>query len=202
MPKLNAILPLFGHLMPAFALFVILFPAACFARHLINQDCGSTFCENLIISFSLTNLFSVLGKEGNSLYVQQIFYENYTIQVLDGSKQALVYDFMSNGSLDKIIFTEENKNTLGSKKMFDIVLGVAQGIHYLHQWCDMQILHFDIKPQNILLDENYNPKVFDFGLAKLYSIDDSCRNHFFFRFKNGGSTFWKRKMESPPIFFI
>ncbi|MBA0549826.1 hypothetical protein Golob_020835 [Gossypium lobatum] len=79
---------------------------------------------------------------------------------------------MPNGSLDKIIFTEENKNTLGWTKMFDIVLWVAQGIHYLHQGCDMQILHFDIKPHNIL-DENCNPKVFDFGLAKLYSIDDS-----------------------------
>ncbi|TYI41791.1 hypothetical protein ES332_A01G050500v1 [Gossypium tomentosum] len=59
------------------------------------------------------------------------------------------------------------------KKMFDIVLGVAQEIHYLHQGCDMQILHFDIKPHNILLDENFIPKVFDFGLAKLYSVDDS-----------------------------
>ncbi|XP_012468618.1 rust resistance kinase Lr10 [Gossypium raimondii] len=92
---------------------------------------------------------------------------------VEGSKQAQVYDFMSNGSLDKIIFTEENKNTLGWKKMFDIVLGVVQGIHYLHQGRDMQILHFDIKPHNILLHENFNPKVSDFGLAKLYSVDDS-----------------------------
>ncbi|KAK8312433.1 hypothetical protein V6Z12_D01G041800, partial [Gossypium hirsutum] len=92
---------------------------------------------------------------------------------VEGSKQALVYDFMSNGSLDKIIFTEENNNTFGWKKMFDIVLGVAQGIHYLHQGCDMQILHFDIKPHNILLDENFNPKVSDFGLTKLYLVDGS-----------------------------
>ncbi|XWS10800.1 hypothetical protein CRYUN_Cryun38cG0028900 [Craigia yunnanensis] len=92
---------------------------------------------------------------------------------VEGSKQALVYDFMVNGSLDKIIFSEENKNILGWKKMFDIVLGVAQGIDYLHQGCDMQILHFDIKPHNILLDENFNPKVSDFGLAKLYSVEDT-----------------------------
>ncbi|XWS10225.1 hypothetical protein CRYUN_Cryun39dG0057000 [Craigia yunnanensis] len=91
----------------------------------------------------------------------------------EGSKQALVYYFMLNGSLDKIIFSKENKNTLGWKKMFDIVLGVARGIDYLHQGWDMQILHFDIKPHNILLDENFNPKVSDFNLTKLYSVEDS-----------------------------
>ncbi|KAK8633320.1 hypothetical protein V6N13_014166 [Hibiscus sabdariffa] len=90
-----------------------------------------------------------------------------------GSKQALVYDFMPNGSLDRILFAKENKVYLSWKKMFDIALGVARGIEYLHQGCDMQILHFDIKPHNILLDENFTPKVADFGLAKLYSVDDS-----------------------------
>ncbi|XP_021288244.1 LOW QUALITY PROTEIN: rust resistance kinase Lr10-like, partial [Herrania umbratica] len=89
-----------------------------------------------------------------------------------GSKQALVYDFMQNGSLDKIIFSTES-NTLSWQKMFEIALGVAQGIDYLHRGCEMQILHFDIKPHNILLDENFIPKISDFGLAKLYSVDDS-----------------------------
>ncbi|EOY13485.1 PR5-like receptor kinase [Theobroma cacao] len=88
-----------------------------------------------------------------------------------GSKQALVYDFMKNGSLDKIIFSAEN-NTLSWQKMFEIALGVARGIEYLHRGCEMQILHFDIKPRNILLDENFTPKVSDFGLAKLYSVDN------------------------------
>ncbi|XVF79248.1 hypothetical protein PTKIN_Ptkin14bG0205800 [Pterospermum kingtungense] len=92
---------------------------------------------------------------------------------VEGSKQALVFDFMVNGSLDKFILSEENKSTLGWNKIFDIVLGVARGIDYLHRGCDMQILHFDIKPHNILLDENFIPKVSDFGLAKLYSVDDS-----------------------------
>ncbi|XP_022717423.1 rust resistance kinase Lr10-like [Durio zibethinus] len=92
---------------------------------------------------------------------------------VEGSKQALVYDFMPNSSLDKIIFSGENKISLSWQKMLDIVLGVARGIDYLHRGCDMQILHFDIKPHNILLDENFNPKVSDFGLAKLYSVDDS-----------------------------
>lgn len=91
---------------------------------------------------------------------------------VEGSNQALVYDFMPNGSLDKVIFSEGDVS-LSWEKMFDIALGVARGIDYLHRGCEMQILHFDIKPHNILLDENFNPKVSDFGLAKLYPTDQS-----------------------------
>ncbi|XVF18516.1 hypothetical protein REPUB_Repub11eG0028700 [Reevesia pubescens] len=91
---------------------------------------------------------------------------------VEGTKQALIYDFMPNGSLDKMIFSTESSN-LSWEKMFEIAIGVARGVEYLHRGCEMQILHFDIKPHNILLDENFNPKVSDFGLAKLYSVDDS-----------------------------
>ncbi|XVE64370.1 hypothetical protein DITRI_Ditri07aG0095500 [Diplodiscus trichospermus] len=91
---------------------------------------------------------------------------------VEGSKQALVYDFMTNGSLDKILFSKESC-TLSWQKMLEIALGVARGVEYLHKGCQMQILHFDIKPHNILLDENFIPKVSDFGLAKLYSVDNS-----------------------------
>ncbi|KAL3714400.1 hypothetical protein ACJRO7_006344 [Eucalyptus globulus] len=89
----------------------------------------------------------------------------------EGSKLALVYDFMSNGSLDKHIFTKEGKEFLDYKKIYEIALGVARGIAYLHRGCDRQILHFDIKPHNILLNKNFTPKISDFGLAKLYPID-------------------------------
>ncbi|KAL0009575.1 hypothetical protein SO802_011077 [Lithocarpus litseifolius] len=93
---------------------------------------------------------------------------------VEGSKQALVYEFMPNGSLDKFIFRDrENSTVLTCDRIYEIAVGVAQGIEYLHQGCDVQILHFDIKPHNILLDENFIPKVSDFGLAKLYPVDDS-----------------------------
>ncbi|VAH70870.1 unnamed protein product [Triticum turgidum subsp. durum] len=86
-------------------------------------------------------------------------------------RQALVYEYMPQGSLDKYIFSAE-KN-FSWDKLNEIALGIARGIDYLHQGCDMQILHFDIKPHNILLDNNFIPKVADFGLAKLYPRDIS-----------------------------
>lgn len=92
---------------------------------------------------------------------------------VEGSKRALVYEFMPNGSLDKYIFPRQDFITLSFERMFEISLGVARGINYLHRGCDMRILHFDIKPHNILLDENFKPKITDFGLAQLYPINES-----------------------------
>ena len=89
-------------------------------------------------------------------------------------KRALVYDFMPKGSLEKYITPREGGAELLSwKRKFEIALGVARGIEYLHRGCDIQILHFDIKPHNILLDENFIPKLSDFGLAKSYPTDKS-----------------------------
>ncbi|WVY91860.1 hypothetical protein V8G54_037374 [Vigna mungo] len=91
-------------------------------------------------------------------------------------KRALVYEFMSNGSLDKYIFSKEKSTHLSYEKIHEISLGISRGIAYLHQGCDMQILHFDIKPHNILLDDNFVPKVSDFGLAKLHATFDGVVN--------------------------
>ncbi|XP_062003322.1 rust resistance kinase Lr10-like [Rosa rugosa] len=92
----------------------------------------------------------------------------------EGSKRALVYDFMPNGSLDRYILRDAEKDrTLSWDRMHEIALGVAHAIEYLHQGCDIQILHFDIKPHNILLDENFNSKISDFGLARFYPRDQN-----------------------------
>ncbi|KAL8102898.1 hypothetical protein AgCh_027432 [Apium graveolens] len=92
-----------------------------------------------------------------------------------GQKRALIYEFMPNGSLDKYIFVEEEGGTpsLSCERIYEISYQVACGIEYLHRGCDIQILHFDIKPHNILLDENFNLKISDFGLAKLRATNDS-----------------------------
>ncbi|XP_059670601.1 LEAF RUST 10 DISEASE-RESISTANCE LOCUS RECEPTOR-LIKE PROTEIN KINASE-like 2.1 isoform X2 [Cornus florida] len=86
------------------------------------------------------------------------------------NKRALVYEFMSNGSLDKFIYNDGSPNSnhqLDCKTLYQIAIGVARGLEYLHRGCNTRIVHFDIKPQNILLDDDFCPKIADFGLAKL-----------------------------------
>ncbi|XP_042032528.1 rust resistance kinase Lr10-like [Salvia splendens] len=83
------------------------------------------------------------------------------------SKRVLILDFMPKGSLDKYILNPEKASSLDWGMKFKIAVGVARGIQYLHCGCDIKILHFDIKPHNILLDDKFVPKVSDFGLAKL-----------------------------------
>ncbi|XP_057522126.1 probable receptor-like protein kinase At5g39020 isoform X2 [Amaranthus tricolor] len=87
----------------------------------------------------------------------------------EGSKRALIYDYMPCGSLEKFTHggRDENNQQPSWKSLFEIAIGIARGLEYLHQGCNTRILHFDIKPQNILLDENYCPKISDFGLAKI-----------------------------------
>ncbi|KAF8021313.1 hypothetical protein BT93_G1677 [Corymbia citriodora subsp. variegata] len=84
----------------------------------------------------------------------------------EGNKRALVYEFMPNGSLEKFIFKSDSLET-------NQQLSIAQGLEYLHQGCNARILHFDIKPHNILLDRNYCPKISDFGLAKICPREES-----------------------------
>lgn len=94
----------------------------------------------------------------------------------EGRRHALIYEFLPNESLEKFIFSKEGKRSqelLTMEKLLEIAISIAQGIEYLHQGCDQRILHFDIKPHNILLDHNFNPKISDFGLAKLCSRDHS-----------------------------
>ncbi|URD75705.1 receptor-like protein kinase [Musa troglodytarum] len=86
----------------------------------------------------------------------------------EGPKQVLIYQFMSNGSLEKYIHDgRQATSTLDVTKLLRIAIGVARGLEYLHHGCNVGILHFDIKPQNILLDDEFCPKIADFGLAKL-----------------------------------
>ncbi|XP_031378729.1 G-type lectin S-receptor-like serine/threonine-protein kinase SD2-5 [Punica granatum] len=88
------------------------------------------------------------------------------------SHRLLIYEYMANGSLEKWIF-KTNEVVLSWQQRKKIILDIAKGLNYLLEECRQKIIHLDIKPQNILLDENYNAKVSDFGLSKLVDRDES-----------------------------
>jgi len=91
----------------------------------------------------------------------------------EGSRRLLVYEYMPNGSLDSLLHTTQSDDDQIQNKVLDwttrfsIAVGTARGIVYLHEKCRDCIIHCDIKPENILLDSNFCPKVADFGLAKI-----------------------------------
>ncbi|GLU07079.1 hypothetical protein SLE2022_240540 [Rubroshorea leprosula] len=89
------------------------------------------------------------------------------------SHMLLVYEYMCNGSLDQWIFCRDKALALGWQCRRKIILEIANGLAYLHGGCRQKIIHLDIKPQNILLEENFNAKVSDFGLSKLVGRDQS-----------------------------
>ncbi|XP_059063550.1 G-type lectin S-receptor-like serine/threonine-protein kinase At2g19130 [Cryptomeria japonica] len=91
---------------------------------------------------------------------------------VEGSQRMLVYEYMENGSLNSFLSCKEDK-VLDWKTRFGIALGTARGLLYLHEECRDRIIHCDIKPENILLDTDFSPKVADFGLAKLVGRDFS-----------------------------
>jgi serine/threonine protein kinase len=86
---------------------------------------------------------------------------------IDSKTPLLVYEYLENGSLDRAIFGDSNLN-LDWVMRFEIILGIARGLTYLHEESSVRIVHRDIKASNVLLDTNLIPKISDFGLAKLY----------------------------------
>ncbi|QHO05488.1 putative receptor-like protein kinase [Arachis hypogaea] len=92
------------------------------------------------------------------------------------NKRALIYELMPNGSLDKFIDERASFNTvckLDWNILYQVIIGIARDLEYLHWECSTKILHLDIKPQNILLDREFVPKIADFGLAKICTKKES-----------------------------
>ncbi|XP_062083925.1 G-type lectin S-receptor-like serine/threonine-protein kinase LECRK3 [Humulus lupulus] len=88
----------------------------------------------------------------------------------EGMHRLLIYEYMSNGSLASFLFGQLKPKW---HQRMHIALGIARGLFYLHEECSTQILHCDIKPQNILLDDSYTARISDFGLAKILKPDQT-----------------------------
>ncbi|XP_038990542.1 G-type lectin S-receptor-like serine/threonine-protein kinase At4g27290 [Hibiscus syriacus] len=86
-------------------------------------------------------------------------------------ERMLIYEFMSNRSLNYFIFDETRRKLLTWPKRFEIIMGISRGLLYLHQDSRLRIIHRDLKASNVLLDNELNPKISDFGIAKMFGGD-------------------------------
>ncbi|KAI5573688.1 hypothetical protein POPTR_010G109700v4 [Populus trichocarpa] len=93
-----------------------------------------------------------------------------------GVEKLLVYEYVANESLDKLLFKSDKRQLLDWNRRYDILIGIARGLLYLHEDSHNCIIHRDIKASNILLDDKWVPKIADFGMARLFPEDQTHVN--------------------------
>ncbi|XP_028063666.1 receptor-like serine/threonine-protein kinase At4g25390 isoform X1 [Camellia sinensis] len=142
---------------------------------------GALTTHNVEIAVKLMDAGSLQGEREfqNEIFFAGKIDSNYIVSVIGFSsdrkrrRMLLVYELMSNGSLQDCLLHRKCEELKKWNKRFAIAIDIAKGLEYLHHFCDPPVIHGDIKPSNILLDRNFRAKISDFGLARL-KPEDQC----------------------------
>jgi serine/threonine protein kinase len=154
-----------------------------FKTHIGSGGFGSVYkgklTDETLVAVKKITAMGVQGKKdflteiviiGNIHHMNLVKLKGFCAQ---GRERMLVYEYMNRGSLDCTLFGAGP--AIEWQERLDIALGTARGLAYLHSGCDQKIIHCDVKPENILLHDNFQAKISDFGLSKLLTPEQSSR---------------------------